>query len=76
KCMDISGGATADGTKVQLYGCNNTGAQKWVPQPDGTLKNPQSGKCLDASGVSSADGTRLHLWTCLAAANQKWNLPG
>ncbi|HWU09835.1 MAG TPA: ricin-type beta-trefoil lectin domain protein, partial [Streptomyces sp.] len=57
-------------------GCNDTGAQKWVPQTDGTLKNPQSGKCLDASGVSSTDGTRLHLWTCLAATNQKWNLPG
>ncbi|MEU7738790.1 ricin-type beta-trefoil lectin domain protein, partial [Streptomyces griseus] len=62
------------GTKIQLYGCNGTGAQKWVAQADGTVKNPASGKCLDASGAASADGTKLHLWTCHTGANQKWTL--
>ncbi|MFJ9884745.1 RICIN domain-containing protein [Streptomyces sp. NPDC091287] len=46
-----------------------------MAQPDGTLKNPSSGKCLDASGAASADGTKLHLWTCHTGANQKWALP-
>ena len=64
KCLDISGGGTADGTKIQLWTCNGTGAQNWSAQADGTLRNPQSGKCLDVSGNNSADGTAVHLWTC------------
>ncbi|MFH8480509.1 ThuA domain-containing protein [Streptomyces sp. NPDC018055] len=76
KCVDVANGSSADGTQIQLWTCNGSAAQKWVPQPDGTLKNPSSGKCLDASGVSSADGTKLHLWTCHTGTNQKWNLPG
>ena len=65
----------ADGTKIQLWTCNGTGAQNWAAQADGTLRNPQSGKCLDVSGNNSADSTLVHLWTCTGAANQKWTLP-
>ena len=76
KCLDVSGGGTANGTKVQLWACNGGGDQNWAPQSDGTLRNPQSGKCLDVSGNNSADGTIVHLWTCnSSAANQKWTLP-
>ncbi|MFB9511476.1 RICIN domain-containing protein, partial [Streptomyces aurantiacus] len=75
KCLDISGGASADGTKIQLWTCNGTGAQTWTPQADGTVRNPQSGKCLDASGGTWNDGTPVHLWTCHTNANQKWALP-
>jgi Ricin-type beta-trefoil lectin domain-like len=30
KCMDLNGGNTTDGTAVQLYACNGTGAQDWT----------------------------------------------
>jgi hypothetical protein len=73
KCVDVNGSATADGTAVQLWGCNGTGAQAWS-RVGTTLRNPQSGKCLDASSGSSADGTRLIIWTCSGAANQNWQL--
>jgi hypothetical protein len=75
KCLDITGGGTANGTTVQLYECNGTGAQQWRPGADGTLRNPQSGRCLDASGGSSANGTRLIIFDCHAGANQRWQLP-
>jgi len=52
KCVDV---AAANGTKVQLYDCNGTNAQKWTIGSDGTIM--ALGKCLDATGVSSADGT-------------------
>jgi hypothetical protein len=73
----VSGGGSADGTKIQLWTCNGSGAQNWAPNADGTLRNPQSGKCLDVSGNNSADSTVVHLWTCInpAPANQKWILP-
>ena len=71
----MAGGGTANGTAVQLYECNGTGAQQWEAQPDGTLRNPPSGRCLDAEGASSANGTRLIIWDCHGGANQRWELP-
>ncbi len=71
----MAAAGTANGTKVQLYDCNGTGAQKWTATA-GQLVNPVSGKCLDATGPSSADGTQLQIWSCGGSANQKWTLPG
>ncbi|CAA9286520.1 MAG: CBM13, partial [uncultured Corynebacteriales bacterium] len=73
---DVSAGGSADGTKIQLWTCNGSGAQNWVHQADQTLRNPQSGKCLDVSANNPADGQKVHLWTCITgAANQRWTLP-
>ncbi|GAA3451912.1 RICIN domain-containing protein [Dactylosporangium matsuzakiense] len=30
RCLDAYGAATANGTLVQLYQCNTSGAQKWA----------------------------------------------
>ena len=73
--MDISGGGTADGTTVDLYDCNGTAAQVFIPQSDGSLYNPQSGKCLDDTGWSTTPGTQLQIWDCTGNANQRWTLP-
>ena len=56
KCVDVAGASTANGTAVQLYTCNGTGAQQWTRGTDGTLR--ALGKCLDIAGPSTADGTR------------------
>ncbi|MFI6027960.1 ThuA domain-containing protein [Amycolatopsis magusensis] len=74
KCLDVQSGGTTNGTLTWLWTCNGSGAQQWVPQPGGTLKNPQSGRCLEAAGTS-ADGTPLHIWDCRTGTNQKWTLP-
>ena len=73
KCLDVTGGATADGTLVDLYTCNGTGAQAWVAQSDGALYNAQSGKCLDDTDYSILPGTQAQIWSCTGAANQEWN---
>jgi len=73
--MDITGAGIANGTTVQLWDCNASGAQTWQAQSNGTLRNPASAKCLDATGQSSADGTRLQIWDCAASTNQVWQLP-
>ena len=75
KCMDINGGGTADGTTVDLYDCNNTGAQVFIPESNGSLYNPQSGKCLDDTNWSTTPGTQLQIWDCTGNANQQWTLP-
>ncbi|WP_210747670.1 lectin [Actinomadura latina] len=70
KCVDVAGANTANGTPVQLYTCNGTGAQQWTRAADGTLR--ALGKCLDVEGPSTADGARTHLWDCHGGSSQQW----
>ena len=52
--IDVPSASTANGTNVQIYTKNDTGAQKWKVEKnsDGTysIKNAQSGKALELSG--------------------------
>jgi hypothetical protein len=75
QCLDVDAAGTANGTTVDLYDCNGTGAQVWQPQSNGALLNPASGKCLDDSGWSTSPGTQAQIWSCTGAANQSWKLP-
>ncbi|MGN9906989.1 ricin-type beta-trefoil lectin domain protein [Phytohabitans sp. LJ34] len=70
KCVDVAGASTANGTAVQLYACNGTGAQQWTRGADGTVR--ALGKCLDVAGPSTADGAQTHLWDCHGGASQQW----
>ncbi|MFD3309588.1 PQQ-dependent sugar dehydrogenase [Streptomyces sp. NPDC058694] len=70
KCLDIDNAQTADGTKVQIWTCNTSAAQKWTVSGDGTLR--ALGKCLDVSEGGSADGTKIQLWTCNGSGAQTW----
>ena len=72
KCLDVDGGASADGTKIQLWDCNGTKAQQWTLE-DGALVAP-SGKCLDVQWGGTASGTPVQLWTCNGSDAQKWRL--
>ncbi|GAA2117631.1 hypothetical protein GCM10009759_64240 [Kitasatospora saccharophila] len=74
KCLDLVGGATTNGTKAHLWTCGGYPSQQWVPQADGTLKNPASGRCLDIAAQSTSDGAALHLWDCGTWTSQKWTL--
>ncbi|HEU5268701.1 MAG TPA: polysaccharide lyase family 7 protein, partial [Jatrophihabitans sp.] len=63
-----------NGTTVDLYDCNGTSAQVWVPQANGELLNPNSGKCLDDTGYGGS-GTQAQIWSCTDTSNQQWTLP-
>ncbi|MFI6444338.1 ricin-type beta-trefoil lectin domain protein [Kitasatospora sp. NPDC050543] len=71
KCLDVAAAGTANGTRVQLYGCNGTSAQRWTVGADRTVR--ALGKCLDASGGGTADGTRVQLWDCNGTGAQRWS---
>ncbi|MGX1158975.1 PQQ-dependent sugar dehydrogenase [Streptomyces albogriseolus] len=70
RCLDVDNAGTADGTRVQIYTCNSSAAQRWTVSGDGTLR--ALGKCLDVSGGGSLDGTRIQLWTCNGTGAQVW----
>ncbi|MFG6200646.1 ThuA domain-containing protein [Nonomuraea sp. JJY05] len=74
-CVDVAGANTADSTKVQMYECNGTDAQKWtIDSTTGTIK--ALGKCLDVRGAVTADGTKVQIYTCNNTNAQKWTVDG
>ncbi len=68
KCLDDFGGATANGTKVDIWTCNNTVSQQWT-FVSGALS--VQGKCLDDSSQGGA-GAKLVIWTCNGHTAQTW----
>ena len=70
QCVDVAGAGTADGTKIQLYGCNGTGAQRWTLPGDGTVR--ALGKCMDVKGGAVNDGAWVQLWSCNGTGAQQW----
>ncbi|MFD7083921.1 ricin-type beta-trefoil lectin domain protein [Streptomyces sp. NPDC059918] len=71
-CLDVDHAHTADGTRVQVWGCNDTPAQQWTLLADGSIR--AVGHCLDVSGGGVATGTIVQLWTCNGSPAQKWTL--
>ncbi len=70
KCVDVAGANSANGTAVQLYGCNGSAAQRWTVAGDGTLR--ALGKCLDVASGGTANGTRTQLYDCNGSGAQVW----
>lgn len=77
KSLDVTNNGTANLIEVQIWDClAGAGAQQWIPQANGSLRNPQSGRCLDLLQVNIADGTDLQIYDCNGLSSQVWNLPG
>ncbi|GIH17396.1 GH92 family glycosyl hydrolase [Rugosimonospora africana] len=70
KCVDVANSGTTNGTHIQLYGCNNTGAQQWTVNANGTLS--ALGKCMDVPSSGTANGILIQLYDCNASAAQIW----
>ncbi|KAJ3495266.1 hypothetical protein NLJ89_g10653 [Agrocybe chaxingu] len=64
KCMDVRGAIYTNGTPVQIYDCNGTGAQKWVLNRGSTkVRLAGTNFCLDA-GSAPANGVGMKIWEC------------
>lgn len=70
KCVDVAGANPANGTAVQLFDCNGTGAQRWTVAPDGSLQ--ALGKCMDVVSGGTANGTAVQLFDCNGTGAQRW----
>lgn len=71
KCIDVKGSSfyPVETSKVQLYTCNGTDAQKWVLQPssDGkgtTVQSARYGLCLTAASSATSNPASMQLATC------------
>ncbi|GLI02019.1 glycoside hydrolase [Phytohabitans aurantiacus] len=67
KCLEVPGGATANGTQTAVYTCNGGTNQSWS-QTAAKEFRVYGGKCLD--GVAD----RAVINDCTGAASQKWRL--
>ena len=70
-CLDVRHAETANGTPIQIYPCNGTGAQRWTLAGDGSIR--ALGKCLDDRHRSTANGNRIQLYTCNQTVAQRWS---
>lgn len=74
KCLDLPGGNTANGNKLQIWDCNGKNNQKWVFAP-GSYKvtyAANSGKCVDVPGGDFSNGNQLQIWDCNGQKGQVW----
>jgi hypothetical protein len=78
KCLEPSGGSTADLVPIVGNTCTAMASQLWTFQsvagvPGGyKIINAQSNKCVDVSGASQNNGAQLIQNTCNGAASQTW----
>jgi beta-glucanase (GH16 family) len=69
KCVDVAGASNANGTPVNLYDCNGTGAQNWTRAGNALQA---LGKCMDVTGGSTASGAQVQLYDCNGSGAQQW----
>jgi hypothetical protein len=73
KCMEDSGGNTANATPVVIDNCGAAG-QTWTSYSDGTLRT--GGKCLDAASAGTVNGTKLQVYDCNGSTAQIYQWTG
>ena len=69
-CLDDRGALTTNYNPIQVYPCNNTNAQQWTVESNGTLQ--VLGKCLDVNGGDTTNGTVVDLYDCNGTGAQTW----
>jgi predicted alpha-1,2-mannosidase len=72
KCLDVNHSGTANGTAVQVWSCNGSGAQRWAVVGDGSLQ--AMGGCLDVANSGTANNTQVRLWGCNGSGAQQWRV--
>lgn len=73
RCLDVVGGATANGSLVQMWSCNGFRQQEWVFN-NATAGFASSGltRVLDVVGFGVSNGSRIQIYENLGGANQAW----
>jgi len=72
RCVEVAGGSSSDGTRVQLGFCSGAAHQRWLAPGDGTLRS--LGKCLDTEDSRTSNRTLTVLYHCDGTSSQQWSL--
>ncbi|GAB1694470.1 ricin-type beta-trefoil lectin domain protein [Krasilnikovia sp. M28-CT-15] len=75
KCLnvDLRHGPVHNGTKVQMWRCNDYDNELWTYYSDLTIQSSYDGRCLEASRKTAfKNGGKVQVWTCNGRTNQQW----
>lgn len=72
RCIDIPGGNSIDGARLQIWDCNGTGAQQWTFEGDGSVR--ALGKCMDVAWGSTQNDAVIQLANCSGNPAQRFVL--
>lgn len=77
-CLDVAGGATTAGSRIQQWTCNGLSTQNWtlgkVASGVYTLTAQSSGLCLAVAGNATAPGALVEQDPCDGRDGESWNL--
>ncbi|MGY0460322.1 ricin-type beta-trefoil lectin domain protein [Kitasatospora sp. cg17-2] len=71
-CLDSTGASNANGTPVELWGCNDSDGEKWTVGTDGTLR--VLGACARPVDAQAGRGAQVELWACDGSDSQRWSI--
>jgi hypothetical protein len=74
RCLDVVGGATANGSPTQLWDCSGAAGQTWTYTSGKQLTVYGGAKCLDANARGTTNGTTVIIWDCNGGTNQQWTV--
>ncbi|KAF8153579.1 ricin B lectin domain-containing protein [Mycena galopus ATCC 62051] len=75
KCLDVTDGVNADGTRLQIWTCNTN--QLWEPEfgSVGNIFWVGMNKCVDLTNGDTTNGNQLQVWDCdTSNPNQIWGV--
>jgi len=77
KCLDVTNGVDASGTKLQIFGCSTGNKNQMWQLTTGsngiqTVQWANSTRCADLTGGSQSAGTPIQIWSCVGNTNQQW----
>ncbi|KJA16569.1 carbohydrate-binding module family 13 protein [Hypholoma sublateritium FD-334 SS-4] len=77
-CLEVAGGSTASGTKVEANSCDpSNNNQAWQWNSNGTINWAGTNKCLDLTNGNLTNGNQMQIWTCIEGnQNQIWSANG
>ena len=73
RCLEITGGSTANGAATQIWDCTGGTNQTFAPTAAGELR-VYGAKCLQPRGEGTTAGTAVEILDCTGSASQKWML--
>ncbi|KAF7331609.1 hypothetical protein MKEN_00040500 [Mycena kentingensis (nom. inval.)] len=76
-CLDVTGGSTTSGTKMQIWSCSpgNTGNlnQQFTVTAGKAIQWNGHNDCVDLTDGKITAGNQVQSWTCTGGPNQIWN---
>lgn len=73
KCLDVTGGGTSNGSRLQVWACNGLRQQLWdFTNAKASFVSAETARVVDVAGYGTSNGSRLQLWDGIGGANQAW----